>query len=100
MRFEQKAGRRQPTNGAPRPTPLSWASGFDGHAQELRECSATRERAFADVERADLGPGLFDDFAFFIDLLVAQSAFGFLLQFEPDFDYRHVPIPVRHSRPT
>jgi hypothetical protein len=23
---------------------------------------------------------------------VAQSAFGFLLQFEPDFDCRHVPI--------
>jgi hypothetical protein len=42
--------------------------------QELRECSATLERAFADVERADLGPGLFDDFAFLIDLLIAQSA--------------------------
>src|ERR1700730_10559977 len=92
MRFEQKAGRRQPTNEAPRPTPLSWASGFDGHAQELRECSATLERAFAHVERADLGPGLLDDFAFLIDLLVAQSALGLLLQFEPNFDYRHVRI--------
>ena len=70
----------------------SWASGFDGYAQDLRECSATLERAFTDVERADLGPGLFDDFAFLIDLLVAQSAFGFPLQFEPNFDYRHVPI--------
>jgi hypothetical protein len=49
---------------------------FRRNAQELRECSATLERAFADVERADLGPGLFDDFAFLIDLLVAQSAFG------------------------
>jgi hypothetical protein len=57
---------------------LSWARRFDGHAQELRECSATLEleRAFADVERADLGPGLFDDFDILIDLLVAQSAFG------------------------
>ena len=35
-------------------------------SRELRECSATLERAFADVERADLGPGLFDDFAFLI----------------------------------
>jgi hypothetical protein len=41
-----------------------WASGFDGHAQELRECSATLEHAFAHVERADLGPGLLGDFAF------------------------------------
>ena len=72
--------------------PLSRASGFDAHAQGLRECGATLERAFADVERADLGPGLFDDFAFLIDLLVAQSALGFLLQFEPNFDYRHGPI--------
>src|SRR5260370_41874326 len=86
------AGEGSWKNGAPRFTPLSWASGFDGHAQELRECSATLERAFADVERANLGPGLFDDFPFLIDLLVAQSAFGFLLQFEPNFDYRHVPI--------
>jgi hypothetical protein len=63
-------GRRQLENGArPRPAPLSWASGFDGHAQELRECSAALECAFANVERADLGPGLFDDFAFLIDLL-------------------------------
>jgi hypothetical protein len=54
--------------------PLLWTSGFDGHAQELRECSATLERAFAHVERADLGPGLLDDFAFLIDLLVAQGA--------------------------
>jgi hypothetical protein len=67
-------------------------------SRELRECSATLERAFADVERADLGPGSFDDFAFLIDLLVAQSAFGFLLQFEPNFDYRHVQLSVRHSR--
>jgi hypothetical protein len=44
--------------GAPRPTLLSCASGFNGNAQELRECSATLERAFADVERADLGPRL------------------------------------------
>jgi hypothetical protein len=44
------------------------------------------------VERADLGPGLFDDFAFLIDLLVAQSAFGFLLPFEPNVNYWNVPI--------
>jgi hypothetical protein len=68
--------RRRPENAAPRPTPLSWASGFDGHAQELRECSATLERAFADVERADLGPGLFDDFAFLIDLLSTADRTG------------------------
>jgi hypothetical protein len=74
---------------------LSWASGFDGHAQELRECSATLERAFADVERADLGPGLFDDLAFLIDLLVAQSPLVSFSQFEPNFDYRHVPIVRR-----
>jgi hypothetical protein len=30
--------------------------------------------------------------AFLIDLLVAQSAFGFLLQFEQNFDCRHVLI--------
>jgi len=49
-------------NGGSRPTPLSWASGFDGHDAGA-ECGATLERAFADVERADFGPGLFDDFA-------------------------------------
>ena len=54
--------------------------------------SATFERAFADEERADLGPGLFDDFAYLIDLLVAQSAFGFLLQFEPHIRSQAWPI--------
>jgi hypothetical protein len=58
----------------------------------------TLERTFGDVERADLGPGLFDDFALLIDLLVAQGAFGFLLQFEPNFD-RRVPI-LTACRPT
>jgi hypothetical protein len=71
---------------------LSRASGFDAHAQGLRECGATLERAFADVERADLGPGLFDDFDFLIDLLVAQSPLVSFSSLKPNFDYTHGPI--------
>jgi hypothetical protein len=48
---------RELQNGRHDPTPLLRASGFDGDAQEPRERSATLERAFAHVERADLGPG-------------------------------------------
>src|SRR5437763_3857346 len=58
---------------------------IDAHAQQLRERGATLECALAQIERAYLGPRLLYHFAFIVDLLVAQGAFGFLLQLEASF---------------